>query len=184
MTAKVIVGSTNPIKIQSAKKGFDAVFPDHVILFEGTNAKSGVADQPVSDPETYTGAFNRALFARSAFPAASFWVGIEGGITDRAGLMEAFAWIVIMGPKGTSRARTASFLLPDAVANLVRNGMELGLADDAVFGRNNSKQQDGAVGLLTNGAIDRTSYYSHAVTLALIPFVQTQLAWPQVSASP
>ena len=53
--------------------------------------------------------------------------------------------------------------------------MELGLADDKVFGRQDSKSKDGAVGLLTRGAITRTAYYAHAVTLALAPFVSARL---------
>jgi non-canonical (house-cleaning) NTP pyrophosphatase len=47
--------------------------------------------------------------------------------------------------------------------------MELGHADDIVFGRNNSKQQTGAVGILTREVITRAEYYSHGGVLALIP---------------
>jgi non-canonical (house-cleaning) NTP pyrophosphatase len=61
------------------------------------------------------------------------------------------------------------------VADLVRHGMELGHADDQVFGRNNSKQMNGAVGILTANAIDREELYAHAVMLALIPFLNPTL---------
>jgi len=53
---------------------------------------------------------------------------------------------------------------------LIRQGKELGEADDIVFGRSNSKQENGAVGLLTDNAIDRAQLYEHAMILALIPF--------------
>lgn len=52
--------------------------------------------------------------------------------------LECFAWVVVRAPGGgaTSHARTASFPLPAAVAELVlREGLELGDADDRVFGR-------------------------------------------------
>ncbi len=62
------------------------------------------------------------------------------------------------------------FTLPEAVAALIRQGQELGAADDLVFGRVNSKQEQGAVGLLTGGVVDRTQLYAQAVVLALIPF--------------
>jgi len=39
-----------------------------------------------------------------------------------------------------------------------------------VFGKENSKQTYGAVGLLTGDVIDRTRFYEDAVVLALIPF--------------
>lgn len=72
-------------------------------------------------------------------------------------------------------ARTASFPLPPRLVALIRGGMELGAADDLVFGRSGSKAQDGSVGLLTHGAIDRASYYAHAMVLALIPFMNRPL---------
>jgi non-canonical (house-cleaning) NTP pyrophosphatase len=57
----------------------------------------------------------------------------------------------------------------------VRQGMELGDADDAVFGRSNSKQANGAVGILTGNVIDRAELYEQAVVLALIPFKNPEL---------
>lgn len=72
-------------------------------------------------------------------------------------------------------SKTATFDLPEAVATLVRAGVELGVADDRVFGRVDSKKNDGACGLLTHGAIDRRSYYGHAVMFALVPFMNPTL---------
>jgi non-canonical (house-cleaning) NTP pyrophosphatase len=51
----------------------------------------------------------------------------------------------------------------------------LGEADDLVFGRSNSKQANGAVGLLTDDAVTRTTYYVPAVIFALIPFKNAEL---------
>jgi non-canonical (house-cleaning) NTP pyrophosphatase len=61
------------------------------------------------------------------------------------------------------------------VAILVREGMELGDADDIVFAKSNSKQQNGAVGLLTNDVITRKSLYLPAVQMAFIPFLNPEL---------
>ena len=74
-----------------------------------------------------------------------------------------------------SNARTASFRLPGRVRELVEQGLELGDADDLVFGKSNSKQQNGAVGLLTDNVETRTSLYEQAVVLALIPFKNSAL---------
>lgn len=51
--------------------------------------------------------------------------------------LECFAWVVVRSPcGGTSHARSASFQLPPAVSELMlREGLELGDADDRVFGR-------------------------------------------------
>jgi non-canonical (house-cleaning) NTP pyrophosphatase len=55
--------------------------------------------------------------------------------------------------------------------------MELGEADDVVFGRANSKQANGSIGLLTDDTITRTSYYVDAVVMALIPFKKPHFTW-------
>ena len=65
--------------------------------------------------------------------------------------------------------------LPPSVVCLVREGVELGEANDRVFMRTGSKRTDGAVGILTHGLIDRTKYYQHALVLALAPFVNSGL---------
>lgn len=71
--------------------------------------------------------------------------------------------------------RTGSFELPPKVASLVNEGMELGDADDKVFRRVNSKHGSGTVCILTNGMIDRSAYYDHALKLALVPWVRPEL---------
>ena len=46
---------------------------------------------------------------------------------------------------------------------------------DEIFGKKNSKQQEGAIGILTDGVIDRTKLYTPAVIAALIPFKKKNL---------
>ncbi len=111
-------------------------------------------------------------------PNSDFWVGIEGGIEDTALGMTCFAWVVLIGADdGRGRGQTGVFYLPQEVAELVRGGMELGHADDAVFQRDNSKQANGAIGLLTDDIIDREAYYVHALIMALVPFKNPELNW-------
>ena len=172
---KVIVASTNPVKIEAARLGFARVFPGETINVRGVAARSGVSDQPSSEEETLRGAHNRAENAAAEEPDADFWVGIEGGVTTIEGDLATFAWIVIVSDQGSGKSRTGTFFLPPQVAALVRQGMELGDADDIVFGRENSKQKDGAIGILTENVLDRTRLYEHAVVLALVPFVKREL---------
>jgi inosine/xanthosine triphosphatase len=110
-----------------------------------------------------------------AFPDGKFWVGIEGGIEIINHEMHAFAWMVVLDAEQQGEARTATFVLPPQIKELVNQGIELGHADDIVFNRKNSKQKDGAVGILTNGLINRTAYYKPAIILALIPFMNDGL---------
>lgn len=180
---QIIVASKNPVKIAAALEGFNRMFPRHTYAVQGVTVPSGVPDQPLSDAETLRGALNRAQNAREKEPQADFWIGIEGGIEDQLDQpdtpMQSFAWVVIIDrARGKiGKARTATFYQPKEVARLVRNGMELGHADDVVFGKNNSKQSNGSVGLLTDDVINRESYYVQAVILALIPFKNDKLTF-------
>ncbi len=167
----IIVGSKNPVKIKCTENAFESLFDDQ-FLVQGLNVDPQVSSQPMGDVETYTGAYNRAYECKKAFPEADYWVGIEGGVDEVGEQMVAFAWMVILNGSNTiGKAKTGTFFLPEALSKLIREGMELGEADDKVFQTTNSKQGNGAVGILTNGVINRLDYYQQAVSLALIPFL-------------
>lgn len=171
----IVVASTNPVKIQAALTGFQQLFPDEQFEARGVSVPSGVSDQPMSDEETLAGALNRARAVRDMTPDADFWAGIEGGCEEKHGDLWAYAWVVVLGEGWVGKSRTAAFALPHEIADLVRQGVELGEADDRVFGRSNSKQGNGAVGILTGDVIDRAGYYAHAVVLALVPLKNPSL---------
>jgi inosine/xanthosine triphosphatase len=172
---KVIVASKNPVKINAAKIGFEAMFKYEKFEFVGVSVESEVSNQPLSCNETKNGAINRVNNAEIYIKDADYWVGIEGGIEVIGEEMEAFAWVVIKSKDKFGKSKTATFHLPKKIIELINQGKELGEADDIVFGKNNSKQKDGAVGLLTDNAINRTHFYSNAMTLALIPFKNQDL---------
>lgn len=173
---KIIVASANPVKIQTTKLGFSKMLPQEEFEISGISVPSGVADQPMSDEETLLGAQNRVKTLSTANPDADFWVGIEGGLVVKDNYMEAFAWVVIKSKNNVfGKGKTATFILPAKIVELIKQGKELGDADDIVFGKNNSKQANGAVGLLTRDVITRTSLYEQGVILALIPFKNATL---------
>ncbi len=172
---KVIIASKNPVKIEAVKNGFRKMFPNLNFEFVGKSLNSGVADQPMSDAETYLGANNRVKSAEQNYPDGDFYVGIEGGLERKKNEMQAFAWVVIKSNDKIGKSKTASFYLPNKIIKLISQGKELGEADDIVFGLENSKQQNGAVGILTNNVMTRGSYYTEAVILALIPFLNEDL---------
>lgn len=176
----VIVASTNPVKIEAAKIGFEKMFPGSEIIIEGVSIKSGVSDQPMDSDETRTGARNRAINVRKERPAADFFVGLEGGVTrdnpqfnsDQYHL-RSVVWCAILSKTSDvfGEGEPGSYSLPFEVAKLiVDEKMELGHADDKVFRKTNSKQGEGSVGILTHGVLNRGPYYVQAVLLALIPF--------------
>lgn len=172
----IAVASKNTVKLESVRRGFERMFPGETCEVAGISVPSGVSDQPMGDEETQRGAQNRLQAIKTSVPEADLWVAIEGGCAEGIDGLETFAWIFVETREGQKgKARTAAFYLPQVVAELVRSGVELGLADDRVFGRQDSKQQNGSVGLLTGDVIDRTEYYAHAVILALIPLKNKSL---------
>ena len=172
---RIAVASKNPVKAGAIEDAFKLHFPGERFEIEKLSAESGVPDQPMSDDETQRGAANRLASIRAQRPNAEVWAALEGGIEDGPRGMHAFAWIIVETSNHRGAARTATFPLPECVARLVRAGTELGHVNDEVFGRENSKQKEGAIGILSGGLIDRRQLYAHAAILAMVPIKQAKL---------
>jgi inosine/xanthosine triphosphatase len=165
----VAVGSLNPVKIGAVHAVLARVAP-HVRV-EGIAAASGVRDQPWGDDETIRGALTRAHAARAALDA-DWGVGIEGGVVDVREAVRTCAWVAIVGRDGREGVGgSLSLELPRGVAELVRGGMELGHAMDAVTGERDVKRGVGAVGILTGGLVSRQGAYETLVAYAMAPFL-------------
>ncbi|KLV04473.1 inositol monophosphatase [Photobacterium aquae] len=167
----IIVASTNPAKIAAVDAAFKQVFPDTAFHIEGISAASGVRDQPMSADETLLGARNRVANARALAPEADYYVGLEAGIDNDL----TFAWMVIDNGQQRGEARSASLPLPPAALARLHQGEELGDVMDAMFNQTNIKQKGGAIAMLTNHLLSRSSVYQQALILALIPFINPAL---------
>ena len=180
---RLAVGSKNPVKINSAKSGFEQMFADHTFTAEGFDVPSGVSDQPMSDKETLKGATNRANRVRELAPDVDYAIGIEGGIDTIDNMLFAYAWMVVIDSTGRiARGRSGSFALPPKVKELVDAGLELGHANDEIFQKHNSKQAGGAVGSLTGGVVSRQSLYEHAMVLTLAAFRRREMFFEAAEA--
>jgi inosine/xanthosine triphosphatase len=174
MLTLIAIGSRNPAKIEAVRAGAALVLDDIDVI--SVDVDSGVRAQPFGDEEMIAGALQRARAALTAEAAAHYGIGLEGGVSELAEGLFATAWCVAVDRAGQAGYASAGhFQLPQRVADLVRDGMELGHADDVVFGRSNSKHGEGSIGLLTAGKIVRAQYYAPAVVRALIPFVNRAL---------
>jgi inosine/xanthosine triphosphatase len=173
----VLVGSKNPVKIESVKEAFLKYFPDIEVI--GIEVKSGVPDQPVND-DTFNGAKNRAaaLYQLNLFSdmRADFMVGIEGGIINIYSNWFSLGCICIVNKNGKSSIGTSShFPLPKQIVDQLLNGVELGKVIDKLIDQNNSKQKTGAIGFLTKNIITRKDLYIQGIITALIPFLNPAL---------
>ena len=170
---KVVVGSTNPVKIAAVCAVIARVAPDATV--HSVAVASGVPDQPWGDEETQRGADERARQAlqHETGVDADIGFGIEGGVVLQAdGTVRTCAWAVARtrdGQRGTGGSLCIP--LPNEVAALVKSGTELGHAMDAVAKQRDTKHGSGAVGILTAGLIDRQRAYEPLITYALAPFL-------------
>jgi inosine/xanthosine triphosphatase len=168
---RVAVGSLNPVKIGAARAAVMRL--DGAAVVTGVAAASGVPDQPWGDDETIRGARARARAAREALDA-DVGIGLEGGVVDAGeGTVRTCAWAVAVTRDGREGVGgSLAMQLPTRVASLVRSGMELGHAMDALTGTHNVKQGLGAVGILTHGLVSRQQAYETLVAYALAPLLE------------
>jgi inosine/xanthosine triphosphatase len=178
-TLTIIVGSTNPVKINAAKQAIGQYFPDVHIDCTGMHAPSLVADQPMTEAETKLGAINRAQFcqanAKIVDQHADFYVAMEGGVDQFDQSPATFAYMAIIHNDTLSVGRSANLPLPLSIFNALQAGEELGKVMDRVFNTHNIKQKGGAIGLLTRGLATRESIYTQALVLAMAPFINAEL---------
>ena len=172
---RIVLASQNPVKVQATLQGFKKMFPDEEFEITAVSVPSKVHGQPRSRAETLQGALNRTDGAANLVQEADYWVGIEGGLEEMDGEMAVFAWVVVRSRDLMGKSQTGSFSLPRKVTNLIKQGIEMGAADDVIFNTRNSGQKEGAVGILTGNVIDRTEFYLHAIMLALVPFKNIDL---------
>jgi inosine/xanthosine triphosphatase len=169
---KVVVGSTNPVKIAAARAVFSLL--DSAVEVVSLPAASGVSNQPWGDEEARRGALNRARAALSE--GGDFGVGFEGGVIDTEHGLMACAWCAVVDRSGTvGLGGGVNVLLPPAVQQRLRAGGELGPAMDVLVGEDNTKQGPGAVGILTAELTNRQRAYEHILIMALAPFRRPDL---------
>jgi inosine/xanthosine triphosphatase len=165
---RVVTGSRNPAKTGAVAEAFRLLAGVDPVV-EGIEVE-GTTAQPMSDEETLAGAEFRARSARSARPDADFWVGIEGGVETVAGRLMVNAWVVVLHGDAVGRSRSATFELPEAAAEPIRSGGEMGAVTARVHDGGDWRQA-GLVSELSAGAVTRTSYYVQPVVLALLKFL-------------
>lgn len=170
---RVAVGSTNPVKLAATRAVFQRLEPRTQV--DGIAVASLVPDQPVGDGQTIAGATNRARAARAALDA-DLGVGIEGGVVEAPDGMRTCAWAVVVTRDDAAHVGgSLSMPLPDAVAELIRGGEELGHAIDRLAGTTNIKHGAGAVAILTDGLVNRQEAYETLLAYALAPVLQASL---------
>lgn len=157
---KTIIGSKNPTKIEAVMNAFSGEYEFHSL-----DVPSGVSEQPFSDEETIKGAINRANNALH-LGHGDIGIGLEGGVQESSyGLLLCNWGALVLKGQPPLIAGGARILLPDEIAIRLRNGEELGPIMDTFTNKQNIRKKEGAVGIFTNGKMDRSAMFSHVAQL-------------------
>lgn len=178
---KILVGSKNPVKINSVEEAFKSFFDK--IEVAGIEVASGVSNQPIGD-ETFVGAKNRVLALIKEDETnnfgADFFVGIEGGIVKLFDRWFAFGCMCVADKyENVGYGMSPQFELPKAVVEKLLKGIELGEVMDEIQNQENTKQKHGAIGYFTNGVMNRKELYIEGLKVAIVPFLHKKMYFNQ-----
>jgi len=163
---KIIIGSNNRVKVAAVKNAFHYQQTEFLSL----DIASGVSEQPFSDEETIKGAINRAVGALQ-MGNGDIGIGLEGGVQESTHGLLLCNWGALASKDNQPIiAGGARFLLPDMIADRLRAGEELGPVMDDYSKKKNVRKNEGAVGIFTNGLINRSEMFSHIMNLLVGQF--------------
>jgi len=167
---RVNVGSTNPVKVSAVRDVLQRFFPRMTV--NAVNVQRAVGEQPWGK-EAELGAEARA---RECLADGDLGVGIEAGVVEREdGLYDVQHCAIVDAMGWTSRGHGMGFRYPPALAGMVRQGMAVGDACAQLFEEGDQGSGKGAIGILTNGVLDRKGLTEQAVLAAMVPRVKKEL---------
>ncbi len=168
----VRVGSVNRVKRAAVEEVCRELFGDATVLC--CAAPSGVAATPLTDEDMIAGAISRA---RRAYEegGADLGVGLEGGVapSPRGPLLKG--WAAVHDGKRDRIGASPSVPFPPRLLERVGEGGELAHVIDAVSGRENVRENEGAFGVLTGKRITRKDSFKLALVCALAPIVNREI---------
>lgn len=162
---KIGIGTTNNAKCSAVRQEWAKHFKEST--FQEYQVSSGVSEQPFGDSETFTGAKNRALNVLK-LSDADIAFGLEGGVKEQEDTLFICNWGVLATKEGRIFvAGGAQIPLPEEVAQPIREGAELGPIMEAFTKREGIRHKEGAVGVFTNGLVNRSDMFEHIIRLLI-----------------
>lgn len=163
MNLHLIVGSTNPVKVQATRDAVDRLH-DGYIDVESVDVESGVSDMPTSIEEARQGAKNRA---DAAYRTGSVGVGIEGYVEEIDGTYYLSVWAGARHDKGYEEAGSGRYPLPGQVKEQIQSGKELADVMADLHDEHGINKREGAIGYYTMDHVPRKDFVERAVLFCL-----------------
>ncbi len=168
------IGSTNPVKIEAVKEviqGYPSLAKAEILSY---SVPSGISEQPLSLEETILGAKTRAKNAFEACKSSNYSFGIESGLFAAPGTQTGFlngSICCIYDGAVYFIGLSCGFEVPPSILQHILHGKmdmsqaccQSGITASATIG-----EEEGLIGILTNGRMDRKEYTKPCIITALI----------------
>ena len=178
----VAVGTKNPAKIEAVKLGFTKLFPKTECTVFPVEVDSQVGVQPYGFESTIQGAINRAknayssVFKTHSKTITQLGIGIEAGMIPvpltSTGYLD-YQFCAIFSSNGAiSIGSGPGFEYPPKIVEKLMNDPdhhEIGTIIAEISGISNTKEKEGAIGLLTKNIFRRAEILQYSVVSALLP---------------
>lgn len=167
----IAVGSPNPVKVRAVERAFDYFFDE--VKVESMIVDSGVKAFPDTEEMIFKGASNRAMTAYSE--RFDYSVGIEGGVVLLDGVWYDRNYVIVYDGEETGIGTSASYVVPThLVEGVDSESDESKKIIDEAFGVKDVFTNQGVIGVLTCGVIDREKLLMDAVVCALTRFINKE----------
>ncbi len=162
---KVHLGSKNPLK----KEIVNDVLSEYFEIEMECGEVEGLEEQPFGE-EIVEGADKRAQAPENF----DYGIGIESGIVKKGSDFFSVEYVTIKDKSGfTSTGHGPGFPIPEKWIDELKTGITLGKKMKVIFGEGAEKK--GAIGLLTDGEVDRKDCIEAALHSAMIPRLNAEL---------
>ncbi len=166
------VGSTNRAKVEAVREILTEYSHLAQAEVKGVTVESAVSAQPLSLDETIRGAMHRA---EAVYTGADYAIGLESGLMEvphtKSGYMDVCACAIYDGTT-FHLGLSSCWEFPDKeiMRLILEDGLDMsqavnkrGLTKNPLIG-----SEEGAIGIVTKGRIDRKEYTKQALRMALI----------------
>lgn len=173
---KILMGTTNPGKIEGARQAFSRYFDD--VKVEGVSVTSEVGDQPINE-EIFIGAKNRVKnvkkYAIENNIDADYYIASEAGITNSLGDWIDINAAVVESKDGLQSVGTSQgFPIPEKYIEEIK-ATELGKVMDKLFHKKDFAKGKGGISVLTKDEISRIDLTKNAFIMALTMHINGDL---------
>ena len=169
---KILIGTKNPGKVESAQKAFEHYYNNFEII--PIDVKSDVADEPVNS-DIYLGAKNRIKnlkeYAEKNNIDADFFVAVESGITNLLGEWMITCIAAMEDKNGITSCGTGpSYPVPDKYVDEIIE-KDLQVLMDRLFDTTNIGQSNGGIGKISHDIISRKNLNELAFIMCLTKYI-------------